>query len=1324
MDAVNSGTGKVVKAFTCYKSPEDFFRETACLPKRNFYEIISSSCAMYFDIEHYSPSQFSGDGTPTDDRLATTIATIRAAAMARWAALAADPSPLDHVVVTTASRMVGGVWKHSYHILFYAIGFRINYGALRAFARYLSGLDTLQATNAKMQPMSLVDASVYSRDQNLRITESWKHSAAPSPDMALEFHPPRPHTLEALLQTLATNVQGVTHWVAEAGGAAVSADSSAAKRKRSSADRSTNTASQPVSQPAKPAGASQPASQLPRRVAADLQRLLDRNASGCEATGRVVSSVHGQPLLTCQNQPPARQCIVTRGATHASNAAYCIVRGDYLWLKCHSATCRGSDGACLGRAPPSLVEWLSAGAGADIGAGAGAGADVGAGAGAGADVGAEAAADAADAADAAEAAGRCKEAAHDTASQADDTASQADDTADTAMPDSTAAPFPWHNLTTNDLSQLLRVLSDTSSLDESLEDPETVGPILKKFGYRSFWNAWSAVDSLSPEDRDRMWSSLDAESCTKDLNDVVAMVNARLTVDPDAEFGPCRRIEKIYFPRPFLSLKNMKRITHTINEKYLTAEILNSPSRVTVVESCTGTGKTTSITEHAVALNMPIISVCERVSQVKQHRHTFRQAGMPTKQYDDPDVSQFQLGQDSLVTTIDSLPKVRGMLKYSRENAGKYILLLDEIHSIAGHILFSDTMRSTRRKAMQTLSWLLKHAGKVFAMDNEITNDELELIDTALSNSVGVSDITFIKNTYKKYSGTRVYYEDEAEMIAKMTEDLKKGKGFTTPCNTKKQAERVLRKLLEAVETSDLKLYTSEEGTLPEDINSAWSGCGVIYSPTITTGIDFNPKEAQPVYLFLKGEYTISPAAALQMINRNRNIKEVYICENGMKNKPEYSSFEEMSNELDALCQSTSAAHGKAHDARDVDTLQQLQNSNINMTTDTCEFTETGFSRLYKAARWHENVMRSSFAHMLDGLLELRGFEVVRKPLARRIAAVQEALDWNAIDCLNQQDKATEFAAWLAGAPTDRKALFDKHLAALNGIKHSDIPTHTIHLNVLRNQLRDHVESAPIGPERQIYVDVFTESRVLAHSLNLMSAIYTDEKLRRVDACNKVADFSTSNLDSTNSKVRLMREMIGTFNHGMSPDAQLKQYDLTLKQSAYEEEEGLEISDDLWNHYHYLNKRSTKSRPTTRKALIACIFVLSQELFGKRFTKKTKTSKASDKSKNRYNYTTNEGVLKGFIEMSDWRDKEMTDIDPEVVQMYNLRQRKVEDHTKWYDSFAVAGITKVEDEFTCPRSVRCMQQQNLASLEQAGLPVASANKRRCGALGYIILDAS
>ena len=218
MDAIQHGTDKVVKSFTYFDSRDDFFRETAYTVHRNFYEIIPAGdpCCLYFDVEHYSPSQFHADGSPSDNKLAITVATICYEAKCQWPELAVNPSPLDQVVVTTASRSAGAAYKHSFHINFPRVGFINNHGALRAFARHLSSLDALQAMSANFQPMALIDTSVYSRNQNLRIIESWKHHPRPTKEMALEFFPPRLHTMESLLQTLVTNVLNVTHWTREA----------------------------------------------------------------------------------------------------------------------------------------------------------------------------------------------------------------------------------------------------------------------------------------------------------------------------------------------------------------------------------------------------------------------------------------------------------------------------------------------------------------------------------------------------------------------------------------------------------------------------------------------------------------------------------------------------------------------------------------------------------------------------------------------------------------------------------------------------------------------------------------------------------------------------------------------------------------------------------------------------------------------------------------------------------------------------------------------------------------------------------------------------
>jgi len=132
-----------VKNFTYFDPRDNFFRETTYTVYQNFYEIIPAGdpCCLYFDVEHYSPSQFHVDGYPSDNKLAITTATICHEAKCQWPELAVNPSPLEQVVVTTASRSAGAVHKHSFHINFLRVGFINNHGALRTFAQHLSSLD-------------------------------------------------------------------------------------------------------------------------------------------------------------------------------------------------------------------------------------------------------------------------------------------------------------------------------------------------------------------------------------------------------------------------------------------------------------------------------------------------------------------------------------------------------------------------------------------------------------------------------------------------------------------------------------------------------------------------------------------------------------------------------------------------------------------------------------------------------------------------------------------------------------------------------------------------------------------------------------------------------------------------------------------------------------------------------------------------------------------------------------------------------------------------------------------------------------------------------
>ena len=224
------------------------------------------------------------------------------------------------------------------------------------------------------------------------------------------------------------------------------------------------------------------------------------------------------------------------------------------------------------------------------------------------------------------------------------------------------------------------------------------------------------------------------------------------------------------------------------------------------------------------------------------------------------------------------------------------------------------------------MRWLTIHAGKLIAMDNEITDIELKFLDNALADDTdSCCELTFIKNEFQKFDNVPVrYISDETEMFDRMLKDIEDDNGFTAPCNTKKQAERIhmqlqggqgtamatdnpvwkecfkaplkerskehLKECSKERSKERFKLYTSDQGKTPADVDTEWSKNWVVYSPTITTGIDFQPEEPQNVYLFLKGEDTVSPASVLQMITRNRRIKEVFIHATQMKNCLLYTS--------------------------------------------------------------------------------------------------------------------------------------------------------------------------------------------------------------------------------------------------------------------------------------------------------------------------------------------------------------------------------------------------------------------------------------------------
>jgi nicotinamidase-related amidase len=494
-------------------------------------------------------------------------------------------------------------------------------------------------------------------------------------------------------------------------------------------------------------------------------------------------------------------------------------------------------------------------------------------------------------------------------------------------------------------------------------------------------------------------------------------------------------------------------------------------------------------------------------------------------------------------------------------------------------------------------------------------------------------------NSHQKYTGIKVSHTHDPEAVmAAMRSDLVNGVCFTCPCNTKKRAEEIDMRLRQEFPGSSIKCYTSEQGHFnAEDVDAEWSRNAIIYSPTITTGVDFNPKVPQNVYLFIDGDQTVSPPTALQMIARNRNIKEVHICSMSMRNCPEWATrdvhtFKEMSQSFDS----------------DGKTMRELMSSTVNKYTGEYEYTEDSFAKVYKEHRWMDNMLRSSFLHTLDTLLVMRGFQVIRS----EITEVSGTYDWDPIEHLVKQEKEEKFESYLNNSLTDADRKYEEGL---------DRRLKTLHRS--KDELRKLIDSNP--DHKELYVKIFTDAKTFENNKNVVLALYTDDKLREKYERIGQAEYDILRQQTLTKKCLLLREMIAVMNHGMTP--QLKPYDLTLLQSDYDEYESINATDKLWQLYKHhkqckQHRSVTEEKPQTRKAWMECIFSLFRDVFGNTFTVKKKTSKGGEKC---YNYVTEQHVLEVAIELMNWDLRNLDYIAQEIVQTYDLKRRKENDqHNK------------------------------------------------------------
>jgi len=256
-----------------------------------------------------------------------------------------------------------------------------------------------------------------------------------------------------------------------------------------------------------------------------------------------------------------------------------------------------------------------------------------------------------------------------------------------------------------------------------------------------------------------------------------------------------------------------------------------------------------------------------------------------------------------------------------------------------------------------------------------------------------------------------------------------------------------------------------------------------------------------------------------------------------------------------------------------------------------------------------------------------------------------------------QQDDEEALLRWKIGETTPRTYYFNQRLLAVSSV-YRGLKTKTEASILLQEKKRFDSRMLGLDPNVKEYIHrIFTCDKAFEYNQNMVLGIYTLAKLQSIALQQQTKNYEISCRYNTISTAILYREMIIAWNEDMPQYASLKPYNLTIKQGKYDEDEEFHFPDSVWDRY----KRKLgggSDRPTTRRTVLECIFVLSQELFGKKYNIRTKTTRKVEGVKIKcYNYSCDLLALDVFTSLANWTDCDLKDFEPGIVAGYELMEK-------------------------------------------------------------------
>ncbi|AVQ12529.1 Uncharacterized protein XB16_2203 [Leptospira santarosai] len=299
-------------------------------------------------------------------------------------------------------------------------------------------------------------------------------------------------------------------------------------------------------------------------------------------------------------------------------------------------------------------------------------------------------------------------------------------------------------------------------------------------------------------------------------------------------------------------------------------------AKTLIIHSSHGTGKTEWVLNEL--RNKTFLYITHREELARDFSIRAKNAGIPNVFYKDLDINGYRLLSNSLVICIDSLWKV------NTGNFKNHILIIDEFDQFVSH-LHGSTCKENRISIFLNLQELVQNSQRNYFLSADFPRIAIEFISKVISQK----EFAYVFNQNIPNSNRSLFlHQSEESLLQHAFDRLREGHRISIASFSKKKALIYEKRFLSEFESSKKRILCivqetknlEEQRALLSDKSLVTQYDVIIFSPVISTGVDFNYPFSKYNYLMANAGFTLNHLEGIQMANRFRNFEELHIFAN------------------------------------------------------------------------------------------------------------------------------------------------------------------------------------------------------------------------------------------------------------------------------------------------------------------------------------------------------------------------------------------------------------------------------------------------------------